>query len=170
MADAVIDPSYGFINYSNIKNDELLNEMLLTITDKNDFCYNKHGVKKSNNIRSFRKMDLGYVFYDKDKNIFKFPIKCSLSDEKYKLFSRFFTFVVHSEVSRFFLNGHFLEKFYKNYAKIYYSKMASTVRNYTVESISLKSTIFPFEAAFTDFINHYNDFDRLSSNKTWCNT
>ena len=39
MADAVIDPSYGFINYSNIKNDELLNEMLLSITDKNDFCY-----------------------------------------------------------------------------------------------------------------------------------
>ena len=159
MADAVIDPSYGFINYSNIKNDELLNEMLLTIADKNNFCHNKHGVKKSNNIRYFRKMDIGYVFYDKDKNIFKFPIKCSLSDEKYKLFSRFFTFIVHSEVSRFFLNTRFLEKFYKNYAKIYYSKMASTVRNYTVESISLKSTIFPFEAAFADFINHYTDFE-----------
>ena len=159
MADAVIDPSYGFINYSNIKNDELLNEMLLTIADKNNFCHNKHGVKKSNNIRYFRKMDLGNVFYDKDKNIFKFPIKCSLSDEKYKLFSRFFTFIVHNEVSRFFLNTRFLEKFYKNYAKIYYSKMASTVRNYTVESISLKSTIFPFEAAFADFINHYTDFE-----------
>lgn len=159
MADAVIDPSYGFINYSNIKNDELLNEMLLSITDKNDFCYNKHGVKKSNNIRYFRKMDLGYVFYDKDKNIFKFPIKCSLSDEKYKLFSRFFTFIVHSEVSSFFINSRFLEKFYNNYTKIYYSKMASTVRNYTVESISLKSTIFPFEAAFTDFINQYNGFE-----------
>ena len=159
MADAVIDPSYGFINYSNIKNDELLNEMLLTIADKNNFCHNKHGVKKSNNIRYFRKMDIGNVFYDKDKNIFKFPIKCSLSDEKYKLFSRFFTFIVHNEVSRFFLNTRFLEKFYKNYAKIYYSKMASTVRNYTVESISLKSTIFPFEAAFADFINHYTDFE-----------
>ena len=72
MADAVIDPSYGFINYSNIKNDELLNEMLLTIADKNNFCHNKHGVKKSNNIRYFRKMDIGNVFYDKDKNIFKF--------------------------------------------------------------------------------------------------
>ena len=104
-------------------------------------------------------MDIGNVFYDKDKNIFKFPIKCSLSDEKYKLFSRFFTFIVHNEVSRFFLNTRFLEKFYKNYAKIYYSKMASTVRNYTVESISLKSTIFPFEAAFVDFINHYIDFE-----------
>ena len=157
--EAVIDPSYGFINYSNIKNDELLNEMLLTITDKNDFCYNKDGVKNLNNIRYFRKMNLGYVFYDKDKNIFKFPIQCSSSDDKYELFSRFFDFIVHSEVSRFFLNGRFLEKFYKNYAKIYYSKMASTVRNYTVESISLKSTIFPFEAAFTDFINQYNDFE-----------
>ena len=37
--------------------------------------------------------------------------------------------------------------------------MASTVRNYTVESISLKSSIFPFETAFNDFINQYNDFN-----------
>ena len=48
---AYINPSYGFINYSNIKNEELLNEKLLNGTDK--FHYNKQCDKKYNNIVVF---------------------------------------------------------------------------------------------------------------------
>ena len=156
---AYINPSYGFINYSNIRNEELLNEKLLNGTDK--FHYNKQCDKKYNNIEYYGKMCISTVFYDKNKNNFSFPSYCSVAgtDTHDELFSKFYHYILHSEVSRFFINSHFLERFYKTYAKIYYSKMASTVRNYTVESISLKSSIFPFETAFNDFINQYNDFN-----------
>lgn len=154
---AHIDPSYGFINYSNIKNEELLNEKLLNGTDK--FYYNKQCDKKYNNIEYYEKMRIGTVFYDKNKNNFSFPSYCLVFNTPDELFSKFYHYILHCEVSRFFINNHFLERFYKTYAKIYYSKMASTVRNYTVESISLKSSIFPFETAFNDFINQYNDFN-----------
>ena len=154
---ACINPSYGFINYSSIKNEESLNKKLLNGTDK--FHYNKLCDKKYNNKEYYGKMCISNVFYDKNKNNFSFPSYCSVANSNDELFSRFFDHIVNSEVSRFFINSHFLERFYKTYAKIYYSKMASTVRNYTVESISLKSSIFPFETAFTDFINQYNDFN-----------
>lgn len=154
---AHIDPSYGFINYSNIKNEELLNEKLLNGTDK--FYYNKQCDKKYNNIEYYGKMRISTVFYDKNKNNFSFPSYSLVFNTPDELFSKFYHYILHCEVSRFFINNHFLERFYKTYAKIYYSKMASTVRNYTVESISLKSSIFPFETAFNDFINQYNDFN-----------
>lgn len=154
---ASINPSYGFINYSTIKNEASLNEMLSTRTD--NFNCKKSNKKYSNFMEYFKKICLGTVFYDADENNFKFPSNCLFINDPDKLFSQFLTFIVHDEVSRFFTNSQFLEKFYKTYAKIYFSKMASTIRNYTVESISLKSTIFPFETAFTDFINHYSEFD-----------
>jgi len=151
---ACINPSYGFINYSEIKNEASLNKILSTRTYK--FSCNK---KYSNIFEYFGKTCIGTVFYNHDEKSFKFPSNCLFNNVPDKLFSQFLTFIVHGEVSRFFIDSRFLEKFYKTYAKIYFSKMASTVRNYTVESISLKSTIFPFETAFTDFINHYSEFD-----------
>ena len=154
---ASINPSYGFINYSKIKNEASLNEILSTRTDK--FDCKKNNKKYSNFMEYFKKICFGTVFYDADENDFDFPSNCLFADDPDKLFSQFLTFIVHGEVSRFFTNSRFLENFYKSYAKIYYSKMASSVRNYTVESISLKSTIFPFEAAFTDFMFRYNDFE-----------
>lgn len=154
---AYINPSYGFINYSNIKNEELLNEKLLNGTDK--FYYNKQCDKKYNNIEYYGKMRISTVYYDKNKNNFSFPSYSLVFNTPDELFSKFYHYILHCEVSRFFINSHFLERFYKTYAKIYYSKMASTVRNYTVESISLKSSIFPFETAFNDFINQYSDFN-----------
>ena len=156
---ACINPSYGFINYSTIKNEELLNKKFSIIITKDNFYYKKRNVKFFNNIEYFKKMCIGTVFYNKDENIVKFATKKIFYDEEDKQFSQFYNFILNDEISRFFIKSKFLEKFYKNYAKIYYSKMASTVRNYTVESISLKSTIFPFETAFTDFINKYNDFE-----------
>ena len=143
----------------NIKNEDSLNEILSARTDK--FCCNKQNKKNSNIMKYFRKIRIGSVFYICNKHEFSFPSHCLFTNDPDKLFSQFISFIVHSEVSRFFTNSRFLEKFYKDYAKIYYLKMASTIRNYTVESISLKSTIFPFEAAFTDFINHYNDFENV---------
>lgn len=154
---ASINPSYGFINYSKIKNEALLNEILSTRTDK--FDYKKSNKKYSNFMEYFKKICFGSVFYNADENNFNYPNNCLFTDDPDKLFSQFLSFIVHGEVTRFLTNSRFLEKFYKTYAKIYYSKMASTVRNYTVESISLKSTIFPFEAAFTDFIYQNNDFE-----------
>ena len=154
---AYINPSYGFINYSNIKNEELLNGKLLNGTDK--FHYNKQYDKKYNNIEYYGKMCISTVFYDKNKNNFSFPSYSLVFNTPDELFSQFLKLIVCDEVSSFFKNSLFLEKFYKNYAKIYYSKMSSTVRNYTVESISLKSTIFPFETAFTNFIDDYYEFD-----------
>ena len=147
---AHIDPSYGFINYSNIKNEELLNEKLLNGTDK--FYYNK----KSDFTKYLKKRCIGTAYYNNGNNNFYFSFPSLFDDE---LFSQFLKLIVCDEVSSFFKNSLFLEKFYKNYAKIYYSKMSSTVRNYTVESISLKSTIFPFETAFTNFIDDYYEFD-----------
>ena len=44
-----INPTYGFINYSNIKNEDSLNKILSTKTDK--FYYNK----KSDFMKYFRK-------------------------------------------------------------------------------------------------------------------
>ena len=148
-----INPSYGFINYSTIKNEVSLIEILSTKTD--NFYHNKYN-KRSDFMKYFRKSYIKTVYYDINKNYFYFPSESLSSDE---LFSQFLKSIICDEVSSFFTNSLFLEKFYKNYAKIYYSKMASTVRNYTVESISLKSSIFPFETAFTDFINQYNDFN-----------
>lgn len=153
-----INPSYGFINYSTIKNEDSLNEILSTKSDK--FYHNK----KSDFMKYFRKSCIGTVYYDINDNNFYFPPESSSSDE---LFSQFLKSIICGEVSSFFTNSLFLEKFYKNYAKIYYSKMASTVRNYTVESISLKSTIFPFETAFTDFINQYIDFENAINDITF---
>ena len=155
---ACINPSYGFINYSDIKNEELLNEKLLNKTDK--FYYNK----KSNFMKYSKKRCIGTAYYNYCDNNFYFPFPSLFNEE---LFSQFLKLIVCGEVSNFFKNSLFLEKFYKNYAKIYYSKMSSTVRNYTVESISLKSTIFPFETAFTDFINQYNDFDNAVNKITF---
>lgn len=144
-----INPSYGFINYSEIKNENLLNKIIST--RQNEFCYNKQ-------YRNyFRKTSIGNAFYTDDHN-FGVPFCCPVDDHDV-LFSDFLKHIVCDEISRFFTNSRFLEKFYETYAKIYYSKMASTVRNYTVESISLKSTIFPFEAAFADFINQYIEFE-----------
>lgn len=148
-----INPSYGFINYSTIKNEDSLNEIFSTKTD--NFYHNKYN-KKSDFIKYFKKRCIGTAYYNNGDNNFYFPFASLFNEE---LFSQFLKLIVCGEVSRFFKNSLFLEKFYKNYAKIYYSKMSSTVRNYTVESISLKSAVFPFETAFTDFINQYNDFD-----------
>ena len=148
-----INPSYGFINYSTIKNEDSLNEILSTKTD--NFYHNKYN-KKSDFIKYFKKMCIGTAYYNNGDNNFYFPFTSLFNEE---LFSQFLKLIVCDEVSRFFKNSLFLEKFYKNYAKIYYSKISSTVRNYTVEAISLKSAVFPFETAFTDLINQYNDFD-----------
>ena len=148
-----INPSYGFINYSTIKNEDSLNKILSTKTD--NFYHNKYN-KKSDFIKYFKKRCIGTAYYNNGDNNFYFPFASLFNEE---LFSQFLKLIVCGEVSRFFKNSHFLERFYKTYAKIYYSKMASTVRNYTVESISLKSSIFPFETAFNDFINQYNDFN-----------
>ena len=159
---ACINPSYGFVNYSNIKNEKLLNEILSTKID--NFYHNKCN-KKSDFMKYFKKRCIGTAYYNNCDNNFYFPFKSLFPDE---LFSQFLKLIICDEVSSFFTKSLFLEKFYKNYVKIYYSKIASTVRNYTVESISLKSTIFPFETAFTDFINQYNDFDN-SVNKITLN-
>ena len=151
-----IDPSYGFINYQLIEDEDSLNKIL---SNKIDKSYNK----KTNFMKYFKKICIEDVFYNNDDNIFYtyFTSTWVFTEDVDKLFSRFSSFIVHDEVSRFFTNSRFLEKFYKNYAKIYYSKMASMVRNYTIESLSLKSTIFPFETAFTDFINEYNEFEDI---------
>lgn len=151
---AYIDPSYGFINYQLIENEDSLNKIL---SNKIDKSYNK----KTNFMKCFRKMYIEDVFYNNDENIFYFIHNWAFTKDVDKPFSHFSSFIVSDEVSSFFKNSRFLEKFYKKYAKIYYSKMASTVRNYTVESLSLKSTIFPFETAFTDFINEYNEFEDI---------
>ena len=156
-----INPSYGFINYSTIKNEASLNEMLSTKTD--NFYYNKYN-KRSDFMKYFRKNCIKTIYYDINNNNFYFPLE-SLSNDDF--FSQFLKSIICGEVSNFFTNSLFLEKFYKNYAKIYYSKMASTVRNYTVESISLKSTIFPFETAFTDFMNQYIGFENAINEITF---
>ena len=148
-----IDPSNGFINYQLIDNEDSLNKIL---SNKIDKSYNK-----TNFMKKFIKTYIEDVFYNNDENIFYFKRDFVCTEDVDKLFSQFLSFIVPYEVFRFFTNSRFLEKFYKNYAKIYYSKMASTVRNYTVESLSLKSSIFPFETAFTDFINEYNEFDDI---------
>ena len=156
-----INPSYGFINYSNIKNEELLNEKLLNGTDK--FYYNNYN-KNSDFMKYLKKRCIVTAYYNNCDNNFYFQFPSLFNEE---LFSQFLKLIVCGEVSSFFKNSLFLEKFYKNYAKIYYSKMSSTVRNYTVESISLKSTIFPFETAFTDFMNQYIDFENAINEITF---
>ena len=161
----------GFINYSRLKNECLLNEILLTKINKegndNKWMCNK---KRFIDMEYFKKIRICILYYNNDEYEFEFPL---MADPD-RLFIKFENSIVYREVSRFLTNSSFLENFYNTYAKIYYTKMASTVRNYTVESISLKSTIFPFEAAFTDFMNQYNDFDdvinEITSNVLYLST
>jgi len=154
----------GFVNYSRIKDETLLNETILPKTDKEGYFKWEQDKKrfKNKDIEFFKKICLGIIHYNDNVNEFEFPEPTDPDG----LFARFEQFIVRREVSKFLFNSNFLEKFYKTYAKIYYSKMASTVRNYTVEAISLKSAIFPFEAAFTDFINQYSEFDDVINDIT----
>ena len=116
--------------------------------------YNK---KRFIDIKKKKKIRISILYYNNDEYEFEFRL---MADPD-RRFIKFENSIVYREVSRFLTNSRFLENFYNTYAKIYYTKMASTVRNYTVESISLKSSIFPFEAAFTDFMNQYNDLDNV---------
>lgn len=61
--------------------------------------------------------------------------------------------VIVPTISNYLNNSIFINEFYKNYAKVYYEKMGKTINNYTVKSLSLDSTIIPFETAFYKFSN-----------------
>ena len=68
---ACINPSYGFINYSEIKNENSLNEILSTKTD--EFYHNKYN-KKSDFMKYLKKRCIGTTYYRRiDDNIFYFP-------------------------------------------------------------------------------------------------
>ena len=61
--------------------------------------------------------------------------------------------IIVPTISNYLNNSTFIDKFYNDYAKVYYEKMGKTINNYTVKSISLDSTIIPFETSFYKFSN-----------------
>ena len=83
-----INPSYGFINYSTIKNEVSLIEILSTKTD--NFYHTKYN-KRSDFMKYFRKSYIKTVYYDINKNYFYFPSESLSSDE---LFSQFLKSII----------------------------------------------------------------------------
>ena len=104
-------------------------------------------------------------YYDRwDFNRFKFDDPNDMKHSKYpgwcwdNFMIYFIKYIVRPAISNFLNNNKFNNDFYHNYAKKYYDKLASSIKNHTVESGSLESTIVPFETAFKDFLKS-NSFE-----------
>lgn len=99
-----------------------------------------------------------YHFDGCDGNQFEFNDPNDMGHSKYcgwcwdNIMIYFIKYIVRPSISNFLNNSKFNNEFYHNFAKKYYDKLATSVRNYTVESISLKSALIPFETAFNNFI------------------
>lgn len=99
-----------------------------------------------------------YRFNTWEGNQFEFDDPNDMGHSKYcgwcwdNIMIYFIKYIIRPSISNFLNNSKFNNDFYHNFAEKYYDKLATSVRNYTVESISLKSAVIPFETAFNNFI------------------
>lgn len=99
-----------------------------------------------------------YRFDEWEGNQFEFNDPNDMGHSKYcgwcwdNIMIYFIKYIIRPSISNFLNNSKFNNDFYYNFAKKFYDKLATSVRNYTVESISLKSAVLPFETAFNNFI------------------
>ena len=99
-----------------------------------------------------------YYYNGWDFNQFKFDDPNDIKRSKYpgwcwdNFMIYFVKYIVRPSISNFLNNSKFNNDFYHNYAKKYYDKLASSIKNNIDEFGSLENTIVPFETAFNDFL------------------
>ena len=99
-----------------------------------------------------------YYYDGWDFNQFKFDDVNDIKRSKYpgwcwdNFMIYYIKYIIRPTISNFLNNSKFNNDFYHNYAKKYYDKSVSSIKNSIVESSCLESTIVPFETAFNDFL------------------
>ena len=99
-----------------------------------------------------------YYYDGWDFNQFKFDDPNDIKRSKYpgwcwdNFMIYYIKYIIRPSISNFLNNSKFNNDFYHNYAKKYYDKLASSIKNNIDESGSLENTIVPFETAFNDFL------------------
>ena len=99
-----------------------------------------------------------YYYDGWDFNQFKFDDTDDIKRSEYpgwcwdNFMIYFIKYIIRPSISNFLNNNKLNNDFYHNYAKKYYYKLASSIKNNTVEYCSLESIIVPFETAFNDFL------------------
>ena len=96
----------GFINYSRLKNECLLNEILSTKINKEGnekwMCNKKRFI----DMEYFKKIRICILYYNNDEYEFEFPL---MADPD-KLFIKFENSIVYREVSRFLTNSRIVRR------------------------------------------------------------
>ena len=99
-----------------------------------------------------------YYYDGWDFNQFKFDDTDDIKRSKYpgwcwdNFMIYYIKYIIRPTISNYLNNSKFNNGFYHNYAKKYYDKLASSIKNNIDESGSLENTIVPFETAFNEFL------------------
>lgn len=99
-----------------------------------------------------------YYYDGWDFNQFKFDDTDDIKRSKYpgwcwdNFMIFYIKYIIRPAISNYLNNSKFNNEFYYNYAKKYYDKLATSIKNNIDESSSLENTIVPFETAFNDFL------------------
>lgn len=99
-----------------------------------------------------------YYYDGWDFNQFKFDDVDDIKRSKYpgwcwdNFMIYYIKYIIRPAISNYLNNSKFNNEFYYNYAKKYYDKLATSIKNNIDESSSLENTIVPFETAFNDFL------------------
>ena len=149
------DYKHSFI-LDNYTDNRLIKEELTTLKNSHKLQYFKDYKEKLFDFSNFgKKLEIKYR-YDNTFTFVEYANDGHLIEDNMSLFEFFVVKIVKPRINNYLNRSIFMDSFYDEYVKPYISKMAKTIKNYTIESTSYSSVIPPFETGWIKFCSSNN--------------